>query len=165
LEDDLDDLSRLSVNLSLPTDSCEVEPVSNHSLLLNNIQKIEGHYVYYFLRVTSYLLSYILFYIQSFFLSSILNSTLNTNVVFFFILSLTLLVLLKNKLERAIRYIDKSNVFISFFINQTGMRDMASARDIVSSIISAANKKIQRRRKNQDEIDNSEHDKVGTNHL
>ncbi|XP_011877524.1 PREDICTED: rho GTPase-activating protein 21 isoform X2 [Vollenhovia emeryi] len=79
-EDDLDDLSRLSVNLSLPTDSCEVEPVSNHSLLLNNIQKIEG------------------------------------------------------------------------------MRDMASARDIVSSIISAANKKIQRRRKNQDEIDNSEHD-------
>lgn len=42
---------------------------------------------------------------------------------------------------------------------------MASARDIVSSIISAANKKIQRRRKNQDEIDNSEHDndKVGTN--
>lgn len=40
---------------------------------------------------------------------------------------------------------------------------MASARDIVSSIISAANKKIQRRRKNQDEIDNSEHDndKVG----
>lgn len=42
---------------------------------------------------------------------------------------------------------------------------MASARDIVSSIISAANKKIQRRRKTQDEIDNSEHDndKVGTN--
>ena len=40
---------------------------------------------------------------------------------------------------------------------------MASARDIVSSIISAANKKIQRRRKNQDEIDNGEHDndKVG----
>lgn len=35
---------------------------------------------------------------------------------------------------------------------------MASARDIVSSIISAANKKIQRRRKTQDEIDNSEHD-------
>ncbi|XP_039313812.1 uncharacterized protein LOC105205487 isoform X4 [Solenopsis invicta] len=79
-EDDLDDLSRLSVNLSLPTDTCEVDPASNHSLLLNNIQKIEG------------------------------------------------------------------------------MRDMASARDIVSSIISAANKKIQRRRKNQDEIDNSEHD-------
>ncbi|XP_011645064.1 rho GTPase-activating protein 21 isoform X1 [Pogonomyrmex barbatus] len=80
-EDDLDDLSRLSVNLSLPTDSCEVEPASNtnHNLLLNNIQKIEG------------------------------------------------------------------------------MRDMASARDIVSSIISAANKKM-RRRKNQDEIDNSEHD-------
>jgi hypothetical protein len=47
------------------------------------------------------------------------------------------------------------------------MRDMASARDIVSSIISAANKKIQRRRKNQDEIDNSEHDndKVSTNSL
>lgn len=43
---------------------------------------------------------------------------------------------------------------------------MASAKDIVSSIISAANKKIQRRRKNQDEIDNSEHDndKVSTNH-
>ncbi|XP_032674198.1 uncharacterized protein LOC116845542 isoform X4 [Odontomachus brunneus] len=81
-EDDLDDLSRLSVNLSLPADSCEVEPTSNtnHSLLLNNIQKIEG------------------------------------------------------------------------------MRDMASARDIVSSIISAANKKIQRRRKTQDEIDNGDHD-------
>ncbi|GAB1859722.1 Rho GTPase-activating protein 21 [Camponotus japonicus] len=79
-EDDLDDLSRLSVNLSLPTDSCEVEPTSNHNLLLNNIQKVEG------------------------------------------------------------------------------IRDMASARDIVSSIISAANKKIQRRRKNQDEIDNSEHE-------
>ncbi|XP_070153965.1 rho GTPase-activating protein 23 isoform X5 [Polyergus mexicanus] len=79
-EDDLDDLSRLSVNLSLPTDSCEVEPMSNHNLLLNNIQKVEG------------------------------------------------------------------------------IRDMASARDIVSSIISAANKKIQRRRKNQDEIDNGEHE-------
>ncbi|XP_072757609.1 rho GTPase-activating protein 21 isoform X4 [Anoplolepis gracilipes] len=79
-EDDLDDLSRLSVNLSLPTDSCEVEPTSNHNLLLNNIQKVEG------------------------------------------------------------------------------IRDMASARDIVSSIISAANKKIQRRRKNQDEIDNGEHE-------
>ncbi|EFN66385.1 Rho GTPase-activating protein 21 [Camponotus floridanus] len=79
-EDDLDDLSRLSVNLSLPTDSCEVEPTSNHNLLLNNIQKVEGS------------------------------------------------------------------------------RDMASAKDIVSSIISAANKKIQRRRKNQDEIDNSEHE-------
>ncbi|XP_029169720.1 rho GTPase-activating protein 23 isoform X2 [Nylanderia fulva] len=74
-DDDLDDLSRLSVNLSLPTDSCEVEPISNHNLLLNNIQKVEG------------------------------------------------------------------------------IRDMASARDIVSSIISAANKKIQRRRKTQDEID------------
>lgn len=43
---------------------------------------------------------------------------------------------------------------------------MASARDIVSSIISAANKKIQRRRKNQDEIDNGEHDndKVNISH-
>jgi len=42
-EDDLDDLSRLSVNLNLPVDSCEVEPPNtNHSLLLNNIQKIEG---------------------------------------------------------------------------------------------------------------------------
>ncbi|KAL6432791.1 hypothetical protein ACFW04_006282 [Cataglyphis niger] len=81
-EDDLDDLSRLSVNLSLPTDSCEVEPMSNHNLLLNNIQKVEG------------------------------------------------------------------------------IRDMASARDIVSSIISAANKKIQRRRKNQDEIDEHEGDKA-----
>lgn len=40
----MDDLSRLSVNLSLPADSCDVEPTSNtnHSLLLNNIQKIEG---------------------------------------------------------------------------------------------------------------------------
>lgn len=45
-EDDLDDLSRLSVNLSLPTDSCEVEPISNHNLLLNNIQKVEGCYIY-----------------------------------------------------------------------------------------------------------------------
>lgn len=42
--------------------------------------------------------------------------------------------------------------------DKTGIRDMASARDIVSSIISAANKKIQRRRKNQDEIDNGEQD-------
>jgi len=52
-----------------------------------------------------------------------------------------------------------------FFADQTGMRDMASAKDIVSSIISAANKKIQRRRKNQDEIDNSEqdNDKVSNN--
>lgn len=59
-EDDLDDLSRLSVNLSLPTDTCEVEPASNHSLLLNNIQKIEG---------ISYLLFFIMVYhIQLFFL-------------------------------------------------------------------------------------------------
>lgn len=46
----------------------------------------------------------------------------------------------------------------------TGMREMVSARDIVSSIISAANKKIQRRRKGQDdpEIDEHEDDKVIT---
>lgn len=46
------------------------------------------------------------------------------------------------------------------------MRDMTSARDIVSSIISAANKKIQRRRKGQDETDNSEQDsdKVSVNY-
>ncbi|XP_020285089.1 uncharacterized protein LOC109855339 isoform X3 [Pseudomyrmex gracilis] len=86
-EDDLDDLSRLSVNLSLPTDSCEVEPTSNtnHNLLLSNIQKVEG-----------------------------------------------------------IR------------------GDMASARDIVSSIISAANKKIQRRRKTQEEVDEHDNDKAKT---
>jgi len=60
-EDDLDDLSRLSVNLSLPTDSCEVEPVSNHSLLLNNIQKIEGMSCLLFFYVLYYLLSYVLF--------------------------------------------------------------------------------------------------------
>ncbi|XP_046741050.1 uncharacterized protein LOC124408260 isoform X7 [Diprion similis] len=81
-EEDLDDLSRLSVNLSLPADGSEVEPTSiiNHNLLLNNIHKVEG------------------------------------------------------------------------------MREMVSARDIVSSIISAANRKIQRRRKGQDEPDNEEHD-------
>ncbi|XP_024945685.1 uncharacterized protein LOC107272586 isoform X12 [Cephus cinctus] len=81
-EEDLDDLSRLSVNLSLPADGNEVEPTSNtnHSLLLNNIQKVEG------------------------------------------------------------------------------MRDMVSARDIVSSIISAANRKMQRRRKGHDEPDNDEID-------
>ncbi|XP_043664591.1 uncharacterized protein LOC122627518 isoform X2 [Vespula pensylvanica] len=81
-DEDLDDLSRLSVNLSLPADGCEVEPTSNtnHNLLLNNIQKVEG------------------------------------------------------------------------------MREMVSAKDIVSSIISAANRKIQRRRKGQDEAENEEHD-------
>ncbi|KAK2584259.1 hypothetical protein KPH14_006668 [Odynerus spinipes] len=44
-EEDLDDLSRLSVNLSLPADGCEVEPTSNtnHNLLLNNIQKVEAN--------------------------------------------------------------------------------------------------------------------------
>lgn len=35
---------------------------------------------------------------------------------------------------------------------------MASAKDIVSSIISAANRKIQRRRKCQDETDNETHE-------
>ncbi|XP_066595916.1 rho GTPase-activating protein 23 isoform X2 [Prorops nasuta] len=80
-EEDLDDLSRLSVNLSLPAEG-EIEPTSatNHSLLLNNIQKVEG------------------------------------------------------------------------------MREMVSARDIVSSIISAANRKMQRRRKGQDETDNDDHE-------
>lgn len=108
--------------MSLPTDSCEVEPASNHSLLLNNIQKIEG---------ISYLLFFMLFF--SYFFHVFI---LNANFISFFI-----------------------------FITDIGMRDMASARDIVSSIISAANKKIQRRRKNQDEIDSSEHDndKVGLN--
>ncbi|XP_023288793.1 rho GTPase-activating protein 21-like [Orussus abietinus] len=42
-EEDLDDLSRLSVNLSLPADACEMEPTSNHNLLLNNIQKVEAN--------------------------------------------------------------------------------------------------------------------------
>ncbi|XP_071873291.1 rho GTPase activating protein at 19D isoform X3 [Bombus fervidus] len=81
-DDDLDDLSRLSVNLSLPADTSEIETTTssnNHNLLLNNIQKVEG-------------------------------------------------------------------------------REMASAKDIVSSIISAANRKIQRRRKCQDETDNETHD-------
>lgn len=81
-DDDLDDLSRLSVNLSLPADTSEIETTSsnNHNLLLNNIQKVEG------------------------------------------------------------------------------VREMASAKDIVSSIISAANRKIQRRRKCQDETDNETHE-------
>ncbi|XP_076757634.1 rho GTPase activating protein at 19D isoform X10 [Xylocopa sonorina] len=81
-DDDLDDLSRLSVNLSLPADTSEIEATTstnNHNLLLNNIQKVEG------------------------------------------------------------------------------VREMASAKDIVSSIISAANRKIQRRRKCQDETDNETH--------
>lgn len=62
-DDDLDDLSRLSVNLSLPADTSEIETTTssnNHNLLLNNIQKVEGkrvslfhfryivHYYYYF---------------------------------------------------------------------------------------------------------------------
>ncbi|XP_063975013.1 uncharacterized protein LOC135161407 isoform X2 [Diachasmimorpha longicaudata] len=42
-EEDLDDLSRLSVNLSLPADGSEVETSNNHSLLLNNIQKVEAN--------------------------------------------------------------------------------------------------------------------------
>ncbi|XP_076169211.1 rho GTPase activating protein at 19D isoform X3 [Ptiloglossa arizonensis] len=81
-DDDLDDLSRLSVNLSLPADNNEIDTTSsnNHNLLLNNIQKVEG------------------------------------------------------------------------------VREMASAKDIVSSIISAANRKIQRRRKGQDETDNESHE-------
>ncbi|KAF3421563.1 hypothetical protein E2986_05620 [Frieseomelitta varia] len=81
-DDDLDDLSRLSVNLSLPADTSEIETTTsnNHNLLLNNIQKVEG------------------------------------------------------------------------------VREMASAKDIVSSIISAANRKIQRRRKCQDETDNESHE-------
>jgi hypothetical protein len=47
---------------------------------------------------------------------------------------------------------------LAFIFDTTGMREMVSARDIVSSIISAANRKIQRRRKGQDEVDNEEHD-------
>lgn len=70
-EDDLDDLSRLSVNLSLPTDTCEVEPASNHSLLLNNIQKIEG--ISYLLFIMSYSIifshTFYLFMHLSFFIS------------------------------------------------------------------------------------------------
>lgn len=79
-EDDLDDLSRLSVNLSLPTDSCEVEPMSNHNLLLNNIQKVEGIcYIYNYISIISYaiLLALFIFYaftssLISFFFSSLL---------------------------------------------------------------------------------------------
>uniref|UniRef100_A0A0C9RB60 Arhgap21_0 protein n=1 Tax=Fopius arisanus TaxID=64838 RepID=A0A0C9RB60_9HYME len=83
-EEDLDDLSRLSVNLSLPADGSEVEASNNHSLLLNNIQKVEG------------------------------------------------------------------------------MREMVSAKDIVSSIISAANRKIQRRRKGHEEHESEEHEEEKT---
>ncbi|XP_034949619.1 uncharacterized protein RhoGAP19D [Chelonus insularis] len=80
-EEDLDDLSRLSVNLSLPADGSEVETSNtNHNLLLNNIQKVEG------------------------------------------------------------------------------MREMVSAKDIVSSIISAANRKIQRRRKGPEEQESEDHE-------
>ncbi|XP_044576356.1 uncharacterized protein LOC123259705 isoform X9 [Cotesia glomerata] len=79
-EEDLDDLSRLSVNLSLPADGSEAETTTNHNLLLNNIQKVEG------------------------------------------------------------------------------MREMVSAKDIVSSIISAANRKIQRRRKGQEEQESEDHE-------
>lgn len=68
-EDDLDDLSRLSVNLSLPTDTCEVEPASNHSLLLNNIQKIEG--ISYLLFIMSYSIIFShTFYLLCIYLSS-----------------------------------------------------------------------------------------------
>lgn len=45
-----------------------------------------------------------------------------------------------------------------FDLNKIGVREMASAKDIVSSIISAANRKIQRRRKCQDETDNETHE-------
>lgn len=44
-DDDSDDLSRMSVNLSLPSDSNEMDNNAihnNHKLLLNNIQKVEG---------------------------------------------------------------------------------------------------------------------------
>lgn len=60
-EDDLDDLSRLSVNLNLPVDTCEVEPPSaNHSLLLNNIQKIEGIAIQF---ICCSFISYIFFFL------------------------------------------------------------------------------------------------------
>lgn len=45
MDDDSDDLSRLSINLSLPADSndnMDTNSPSNHNLLLNNIHKIEG---------------------------------------------------------------------------------------------------------------------------
>lgn len=38
------------------------------------------------------------------------------------------------------------------------MREMITARDIVSSIISAANRKIQRRRKGHEEPENEDHE-------
>lgn len=52
-DDDLDDLSRLSVNLSLPADTNETDtiPSNNHSLLLNNIQKVEGMAEQYSLKL------------------------------------------------------------------------------------------------------------------
>lgn len=42
------------------------------------------------------------------------------------------------------------------FISAAGMREMMTAKDIVSSIISAANRKIQRRKKGHDETDNDD---------
>lgn len=44
------------------------------------------------------------------------------------------------------------------YFDTTGMREMITARDIVSSIISAANRKIQRRRKGHEEPDNDDHE-------
>lgn len=107
-DDDLDDLSRLSVNLSLPADTSEIETTSsnNHNLLLNNIQKVEGTHMH--------VLLYYSFQIEI--------------------------------------------IEFHFDLNKIGVREMASAKDIVSSIISAANRKIQRRRKCQDETDNETHE-------
>lgn len=56
--------------------------------------------------------------------------------------------------------------FCFLFLHLTGMREMVSARDIVSSIISAANRKIQRRRKGHDEQESEDHeDEKVTNHF
>lgn len=49
-------------------------------------------------------------------------------------------------------------LFLFHFLRITGMREVVSARDIVSSIISAANRKIQRRRKGPEEVDVEEHE-------
>lgn len=117
-DDDLDDLSRLSVNLSLPADTSEIETTTsnNHNLLLNNIQKVEG-------TISN------IFWCFSDDCWSFINIHVHLRLYVFNVTA-----------------------------NETGVREMASAKDIVSSIISAANRKIQRRRKCQDETDNESHE-------
>lgn len=147
-------MSRLSVNLSLPTDSCEVEPMSNHNLLLNNIQKVEG---------ICYIYNHIFIILYSNLLFCFLRIYFKLYFILFYLITLIFVGdnnLRDNSLSLLyIRFAITIHLCL-FYCDKIGIRDMASARDIVSSIISAANKKIQRRRKNQDEIDEHEGDKV-----